>query len=126
MVGSPPHTGAEALERFHAINAPPVFKRGSGPLFVPESDLVFVLRAGEEVPGLDCDPGSVRLSVEFAFGPDGPVIFTPISGGEYCQMGIGIALEVGGALELRRIDWGEVQYPPGTARITNEGLEYTR
>ena len=121
-----PQTGAEALERFRAIGAPPVFRRGSGSLFVPNPELVFVLAAGEEVPGLDCDPGSDRLAVEFAFGPDGPVIFTPVSGGTYCQMGIGIALEVGGTLEMRRIDWGDVQYRSGTARITSEGLALTR
>ena len=121
-----PQTGAEALERFRAIGAPPVFRRGSGSLFVPNPELVFVLAAGEEVPGLDCDPGSDRLAVEFAFGPAGPVIFTPVSGGTYCQMGIGIALEVGGTLEMRRIDWGDVQHPSGTARITSDGLALTR
>ena len=121
-----PQTGAEALERFRAIGAPPVLRRGSGSLFVPNPELVFVLAAGEGVPGLDCDPGSDRLTVEFAFGPNGPVIFTPVSGGTYCQVGIGIALEVGGTLEMRRIDWGDVQYPPATARITSQGLEFTR
>ena len=121
-----PQTGAEALERFSAIGAPPDFKRGTGSVFVPKSELVFVLQSGELVPGLDCDPGAGRISVEFVFGPDGPVIFTPAAGGELCQMGIGIALEVGRNLEMRRVDWGGVQYPQGTVRITNEGLQYAR
>ena len=120
----PPGTGAEALERFIAIGAPRDFKRGSGSLFVPKAELVFVLHAGERVPGLDCDPGADRLSVEFVFGPDGPVIFTPAAGGELCQMGIGIALEVGRTLEMRPVDWGDVRYPQGTVRVTGEGLHY--
>ena len=121
-----PQTGAEALERFSAIGAPRDFKRGMGSLFVPKSDLVFMLQSGELVPGLDCDPGAGRISVEFVFGPDGPVIFTAAADGEFCQMGIGIALEVGRNLEMRRVDWGGVHYPQGTVRITNEGLQYAR
>ena len=122
----PPQTGAEALARFDAIGAPPEFKRGTGALFVPKGEFVFVLQAGERIPGLDCDPGAGRLSIEFVFGPDGPVIFTPVAGGEYCQTGIGIAIEVGRTLEIRRVDWGDTQYPQGTVRVTDRGLEYAR
>ena len=121
-----PQTGGEALERFIALGGHPDFKRGAGSLFVPNPELVFVLKAGERIPGLDCDPGAGRLSIEFVFGPDGPVIFTPDSGGAYCRMGIGIAIAVGRTLELRRVDWGARQYPHGTVRVTNEGLEYVR
>ena len=119
-----PQTGEAALERFNASGAPRDFKRGTGSLFVPKSELVFVLNAGETIPGFDCDPGAARLSIEFVFGPDGPVIFNPVSDGEFCRMGIGIALEVGRTLEMRRVDWGDVQLPRGTVRITNAGLEY--
>ena len=122
----PPQTGAEALARFDAIGAPPEFKRGTGALFVPKGEFVFVLQAGERIPGLDCDPGAGRLSIEFVFGPDGPVIFTPVAGGEYCQTGIGIAIDVGRTLEIRRVDWGDLQYPQGTVRVTDQGLEYAR
>ena len=122
----PPQTGAEALARFDAIGAPPEFKRGTGALFVPKGEFVFVLQAGERIPGLDCDPGAGRLSIEFVFGPDGPVIFTPVAGGEYCQTGIGIAIGVGRTLEIRRVDWGDMQYPQGTVRVTDRGLEYAR
>ena len=122
----PPQSGAEALARFDALGAPRDFKRGTGSLFVPKAELVFVLQAGERVPGLGCDPGAERLSTEFVFGPDGPVIFTPVSGGEYCRMGIGIAIEVGGTLEMRHVDWRDAQYPRGTVRITSRGLEYVR
>ena len=121
-----PQTGAQALARFDAIGAPPEFKRGKGTLFVPKGEFVFVLKAGERVPGLDCDPGAGRLSIEFVFGPDGPVIFTPTEGGEFCQTGIGIAIEVGRTLEIRRVDWGDTQLPPGTVRVTGQGLEYVR
>ena len=121
-----PQTGAQALARFDAIGAPPEFKRGKGTLFVPKGEFVFVLKAGERVPGLDCDPGAGRLSIEFVFGPDGPVIFTPTEGGEFCQTGIGIAIEVGRTLEIRRVDWGDTQLPPGTVRVTGQGLEYIR
>ena len=121
-----PQTGAEALERLDAMGAPRDFERGTGSLFVPNPELVFVLRAGERIPGLDCDPEAGRLAVELVFGPGGPVIFTPAPGGGYCRMGLGIAIVVGGALEMRRIDWGETQYPQGAVRITNEGLEYVR
>ena len=121
-----PQTGAAALERFTAIGASPDFERGAGSLFVPKSEFVFVLQAEERIPGLDCDPGAGRLSIEFVFGPNGPVIFTPAAGEEYCRMGIGIALAVGGTLEMRRIDWGGVQYPPGAVRITNQGIEYVK
>ena len=120
----PPGTGTEALKRFVAIGAPRDFRHGSDPLFVPKAELVFVLHAGERVPGLDCDPGAGRLAVEFVFGPDGPVIFTPAAGGALCQMGIGIALEVGRTLEMRPVDWGGVQYPRGSVRVTGEGLQY--
>ena len=122
----PPQSGAEALARFDALGAPRDFKRGTGSLFVPKAELVFVLQAGERVPGLGCDPGAERLSTEFVFGPNGPVIFTPVSGGEYCRMGIGIAIEVGGTLEMRHVDWRDTQYPRGTVRITSRGLEYVR
>ena len=121
-----PQTGEEALKRFTAIGAPRDFKRGTGSLFVPNTELVFVLKSGETFPGFDCDPGAAELSVEFVFGPDGPVIFNPVSGGEFCQLGIGIALEVGRTMEMRRVDWADIQFPRGTVRITNQGLEYVR
>ena len=121
-----PQTGAEARARFDAIGAPPEFRRGRGTLFVPKGELVFVLKAGERFPGLDCDPGVGRLSIEFVFGPDGPVIFTPTGNGELCQAGIGIAIEMGRTLEIRRADWGNMQLPPGTVRVTGQGLEYVR
>ena len=121
-----PQTGADARARFDAIGAPPEFRRGKGTLFVPKGEFVFVLKAGERFPGLDCDPGAGRLSIEFVFGPDGPVIFTPSGDGELCQAGIGIAVEVGRTLEIRRVDWGDTQLPPGTARVTGQGLEYVR
>ena len=123
----PPQTGADALARFRAIGAPPGFIRGTDALVVPKGELVFVLKAGERIPGFDCDPGGAEgLSIEFIFGPAGPVIFTPATGAGYCQAGIGIALTVGRTLEMRRVDWGDVQYPRGTVRITNQGLEYVR
>ena len=124
-----PQTGADARARFNAIGAPPEFRRGTGTLFVPKGELVFVLKTGERFPGLDCDPGAGRLSIEFVFGPDGPVIFTPTGDGELCQAGIGIAIEVGHkrrTLEMRRVDWGDMQLPPGTVRVTGQGLEYVR
>ena len=123
----PPQTGADALARFRAIGAPPGFIRGTDALVVPKGELVFVLKAGERIPGFDCDPGGAEgLSIEFIFGPAGPVIFTPATGAGYCQAGIGIALTVGRTLEMRRVDWGDVQYPRGTVRITSQGLEYVR
>ena len=122
----PPQTGVQALARFNAIGAPPGFKRGTDTLVVPKGELIFVLKAGERIPGLDCDPGSGGLSIEFIFGPDGPVMFTPSSDGEYCQTGIGIALEVGRTLEMGQVEWGDTRYPRGTVRITNQGLEYVR
>ena len=121
-----PQTGAEAQARFNAIGAPPEFRRGEGTLFVPKGEFVFVLKAGERFPGLDCDPGAGRLSIEFVFGPNGPVIFTPTEGGAFCQAGIGIAIEVGRTLEIRRADWGDMQLPGGTVRVTGQGLEYVR
>ena len=121
-----PQSGAEARARFDAIGAPPEFRRGKGALFVPKGEFVFVLHAGERFPGLDCDPGAGRLSIEFVFGPDGPVIFTPSGDGALCQVGIGIAVEVGRTLEIRRVDWGDTQLPPGTVRVTGQGLEYVR
>ena len=121
-----PQTGADARARFDAIGAPPEFRRSKGTLFVPKGEFVFVLKAGERFPGLDCDPGAGRLSIEFVFGPDGPVIFTPSGDGEFCQAGIGIAVEVGRTLEIRRVDWGDTQLPPGTVRVTGQGLEYVR
>jgi len=120
----PPQTGAEALARFDEIGAPPRFRRGKGTLFVPKGELVFVLERGERFPGFECDPGAGQLSIEFAFGPDGPVIFTPTDGGAFCQAGIGIVIEVGRTLAIRRIDWGDLQLPQGTVRVTGRGLEY--
>ena len=120
----PPQTGAQALARFEASeDTSPEIQRGEGTLVVPKPDLVFVLKAGERIPGFDCDPGAGRLSIEFIFGPDGPIIFTPLAGGAYCRMGFGIALETGRTLEMQRADWGDTQYPQGTVRITNRGLE---
>ena len=121
-----PQTGAEARARFDTLGAPPEFRRGKGALFVPKGEFVFVLKDGERFPGLDCDPGAGRLSIEFVFGPDGPVIFTPTGGGEFCLTGIGIAIEVGRTLEIRSVDWGDTQLPPGTVRVTGQGLEYVR
>ena len=120
----PPQTGVEALARFDEIGAPPRFRRGKGTLFVPKGELVFVLGQGERFPGLECDPGAGQLSIEFVFGPDGPVIFTPTEDGEFCQAGIGIVIEVGRTLAIRRIDWGDLQLPQGTVRVTGRGLEY--
>ena len=122
----PPQTGAQALARFKASeDTSPEIQRGEDTLVVPKPDLVFVLKAGERIPGFDCDPGAGRLSIEFIFGPDGPIIFTPLAGGSYCRMGFGIALETGRTLEMQRADWGDIQYPRGTMRITNRGLERT-
>lgn len=120
----PPQTGAAALARFDAIGAHPELKRGKGTLFVPKGEFVIVLEAGERFPGLDCDPEAGQLSIEFVFGPDGPVIFTPIEDGEFCQAGIGIVIEVGRTLAIRRIDWGDLQLPQGTVRVTPLGLQY--
>ena len=120
----PPQAGAEALERFIATGMPRDFRPGSDSLFVPNPELVFVLHAGERIPGLDCDPGAGRLGVEFVFGPDGPVVFTPAAGERLCVMAIGIALEVGRTLEMRPVDWGDVRYPRGTVRVTRKGLQY--
>ena len=120
----PPQTGTDALARFNAIGAPPEFKRGTGTLLVPKGEFVFVLDEGERLPGLDCDPGAGQLSIEFVFGPDGPVIFTPAADGEYCQAGIGIVIEVGRRLAMRRIDWGDLRLPQGTVRVTGQGLQY--
>ena len=122
----PPQTGADTLARFNAIGAPPGFKRGTETLVVPKGELIFVLKVGERIPDIDCDPDAGGLSIEFIFGPDGPVIFTPAADGGYCQAGIGIVLAVGRTLEMGRVDWGDVQYPRGTVRITNRGLEYVR
>lgn len=122
----PPQTGAQALARFKASDGTsPEIQRDEGPLVVPKPDLVFVLKANERIPGFDCDPGAGRLSIEFIFGPNGPVIFTPLAGGGYCRMGFGIALETGRTLEMQRSDWGDTRYPRGTVRITNRGLERT-
>ena len=120
----PPQTGAQALTRFEASDGTsPEIQHGEGTLVVPKPDLVFVLKADERIPGLDCDPGAGRLSIEFIFGPDGPIIFTPLAGSSYCQMGFGIALEIGRTLEMQRADWGDTRYPRGTVRISNRGLE---
>ena len=120
----PPQTGAQALTRFKASDGTsPEIQHGEGTLVVPKPDLVFVLKADERIPGLDCDPGAGRLSIEFIFGPDGPIIFTPLAGSSYCQMGFGIALEIGRTLEMQRADWGDTRYPRGTVRISNRGLE---
>ena len=122
----PPQTGAQALARFEASDGTsPEIQRDEGTLVVPKPDLIFVLKANERIPGFDCDPGAGRLSIEFIFGPDGPVIFTPLAGSGYCRMGFGIALETGRTLEMQRSDWGDTQYPRGTVRITNRGLERT-
>lgn len=122
----PPQTGAEALVRFNEIDMSPEIRRGKEPLVVPKSEFVFVLKAGERIPGFDCDPGAGRLSIEFIFSLDGPAIFTAAEDGEYCQMGFGIALEVGRTLEIRQAEWGETTYPRGTVRITDQGIEYVR
>ena len=120
----PPQTGAQALTRFKTSDGTsPEIQHGEGTLVVPKPDLVFVLKADERIPGLDCDPGAGRLSIEFIFGPDGPIIFTPLAGSSYCQMGFGIALEIGRTLEMQRADWGDTRYPRGTVRISNRGLE---
>ena len=120
----PPQTGAQALARFKASeDTSPEIQRGGDTLVVPKPDLVFVLKAGERIPGFDRGPGAGRLSIEFIFGPDGPIIFTPLAGGAYCQMSFGIALETGRPLEMQRADWGDTQYPRGTVRITNRELE---
>lgn len=122
----PPQTGAEALVRFNEIDMSPEIRRGEDPLVVPKGEFVFVLEAGERIPGFDCDPGAGRLSIEFIFSLNGPVIFTSMGDGGYCRMGFGIALEVGRTLEIRQAEWGETQYPRGTVRITGQGIEYVR
>ena len=122
----PPQTGKQALARFNESDISPELKRGEGVHFVPKGEFVFVLKAGERIPGFGCDPGVGRLSIEFVFGPDGPIIFTPARSGRYCQMGFGIALEVGRTLEMQQADWGGTTYPRGTVRITSQGLEYVR
>lgn len=120
----PPQTGTQALARFRASDGTsPEIQRGEGTLVVPKPELVFVLKANERIPGFDCDPGAGRLSIEFIFGPDGPIIFTPLADGGYCRMGFGIALETGRTLEMQRADWGDTRYPRGTVRITDRGLE---
>ena len=122
----PPQNGAQALARFRALDISPELRRSADAHFVPKGEFVFVLKAGERVPEFDCDPGAGQLFIEFVFAPDGPIIFTPAAGGGYCQMGFGIALEVGRTLEIEQTEWGDATYPKGTIRITDQGLEYAR
>ncbi len=122
----PPQTGAEALVRLNESGSGQELKRGADVLVVPNGEFVFVLESGERIPGFDCDPGAGALSIEFVFGPDGPFIFTPKGAGGYCQVGFGIALEVGRALEMMQADWGSTTYPRGTVRVTEQGLEFAR
>ena len=121
-----PQTGAAALARFDAIGAHPELKREKGALFVPKSEFVIVLEAGGAVPGTRLRPGSGPALHRVRLRPRRPVIFTPTGDGEYCQAGIGIVIEVGRTLAIRRIDWGDLQLPQGTVRVTLQGLQVHR
>ena len=114
--------GAGALHRDRGV---PGFQSGVGlPVRADGRARLRAARGGADTRFSTATPGAGRLTVEFVFGPDGPIIFTPAAGAELCRMGIGIALEVGRTLEMQPVDWGEVQYPQGTVRVTGEGLQY--
>lgn len=119
-----PQSGANALSRFRRQTGSLVMKRSASELIVPDGDGVYVISSGDAVPGFDCDPGRGRIEMEFMLGPRGPVVFRPLDGKGYCQLGFGILLEVGQRIRMAAANWNGGEIPKGVVEIGAKGLVY--
>lgn len=121
-----PQSGEDALSRFRSQTGSLDMKRSAGELIVPDGGGVYVVAAGDTVPGFDCDPRNGRIEMEFMLGPGGPIVFRPLDKKGYCQLGFGILLQVGQRLHMAAADWNGGKIPGGEVEVGRRGLVYVK
>lgn len=122
----PPQSARGVLARHGArTDRSPEMTRDTGELVVPGPDLVYVLRRGERIPELQCDPRAGRVTIDPVFGRDGPIVFASVGNVGVCRLGFGIVLAVGTRVELVGSGWLDARLPQGPGRIREDGIELT-
>jgi len=119
-----PQGGPDALTRFLKHAGSPEMTRSAEELIVPRGDNIYVILAGETIPGFDCDPVKGSIEMELMLGVRGPIVFRTLTEKGYCKLGFGILLVIGQRLRMVRGDWGDTAIPSGTVEVGREGLRY--
>ena len=119
-----PQGGPDALTRFLKHAGSPEMTRSAEELIVPRGDNIYVILAGETIPGFDCDPVKGSIEMELMLGVRGPIVFRTLTEKGYCKLGFGILLVIGQRLRMVRGDWGDTAIPSGTVEVDREGLRY--
>ena len=119
-----PESAERLRERFRGSRDAPLRARIDEMLIVPNPERIYILAPGERLGELPCDPAASRVHAELMLYPGGPVLFTPIDGGEICQLGLGIVLHAGSTLMLEQTTWDELSSPAGRVRLGATGLEF--
>ena len=119
-----PQGGPDALDRFRRNAGSPEMARSTEELIVPRGDNIYVVLAGERIPGFDCDPSKGRVEMELMLGLGGPVVFRALDKQGYCKLGFGILLEVGQRIRMVGAAWGDDAIPAGVVEVAPEGLRY--
>lgn len=119
----PPQSGAETLSRFRRQTGSPEMSKSREELIVTSGDAVYVVEAGESIPGFSCDPLKGRIEMEIMLEPGGPLVFRPVAGNGFCRLGFGILLEIGQKLDISVTQSGR-EFPSGTVEVARQGLRY--
>ena len=119
-----PDSGDNTLLRFRSRTGSLDMRRSSSELIVPDGNGVYLIESGDTVPGFDCDPAQGQIEMELMLGPKGPVVFRPLDGKGYCQLGFGILLQVGQRLRMADASWDGGAIPRGLVEVGIKGLMY--
>jgi hypothetical protein len=119
-----PQGGPDALTRFLKQAGSPEMVRSADELIVPQAGNIYVILAGETIPGFDCDPVKGSIEMELMLGVRGPIVFRTLTDKGYCKLGFGILLMVGQRLRMVKATWADAVIPGGTVEVGPEGLRY--
>jgi peptidoglycan hydrolase-like protein with peptidoglycan-binding domain len=119
-----PQGGPDALTRFRKHAGSPEMTRSAEELIVPRAGNIYIILAGETIPGFDCDPVKGSIEMELMLGVRGPIVFRTLSEEGYCKLGFGVLLMIGQHLRMVKTDWGDATIPSGTVEVGPEGLRY--
>jgi hypothetical protein len=128
-----PESGDDALKRFHGIMgvAMPVemlkrlINRAQWSVIVLDQDWIFVVKAGDRLPGIEDDLAIGQLKITPLGGDRGAVRFDPLDDRRFVRLGSGIALPVGSHLEVEGTDWNSLHFDAGVLVLGSAGVEWS-